>query len=278
MRRSPARATLLALWPALPAVAVVGAGFLFPVLHLCLAGLRGGDSRAAPLLDVVRLAPYRRALVHSLGLSAVVAALSVALSLPAAVFLARGRAAGSSVLRAAFAVPLSLSGVVIGFLAVAMLGHAGALPRLLHAPSLGGMAYGLTGLVVAYLYFEIPRATLTLEAALAALDEGLLAAARSLGARPHQVLVRVLLPLCRPALFSAFGVTFAAALGSFGVALILAARFPLLPVELYRALTGTLDDGLASAMALWLGAVSLLVLALLAGRGRPPGRRRRSRS
>ncbi|HRI53924.1 MAG TPA: hypothetical protein PLW65_27485, partial [Pseudomonadota bacterium] len=71
-------------------MAVVGAGFLFPVLHLCLAGLRGGDSRAAPLLDVVRLAPYRRALVHSLGVSAAVAAPSVARSPPAAVFLAPG--------------------------------------------------------------------------------------------------------------------------------------------------------------------------------------------
>lgn len=272
-----ARATLTALGPALPAVALVAAGFLAPVLRLCVTGLRSGDAGAAPLLDVVRLAPYRRALLHSLALSAAVAALSVGLSLPAAVYLSRGRSAASFLLRAAFAVPLSLSGVVIGFLMVAMLGQAGAVPKLLHAPSLAGSAYGLSGLVAAYLYFEIPRATLTLEAALAALDAGLVAAARSLGARPHQVLTRVLWPLCLPALTSAFGVTFAAALGSFGVALILAARFPLLPVELYRAITGTLDDSLASAMALWLGALSLLGLALLSRRQGQPGRRRRSR-
>src|SRR5262249_1779967 len=157
------------------------------------------------------------------------------------------------------------SGVVVGFLAIAMLGNAGALPSLLHAPWLRGSAYGVGGLAVAYLYFEIPRATLTMEAALAAVDEGLLDAARTLGARPSQVARFVLVPLCAPAMRAAFGVTFAASLGSFGVALILAARFSLLPVELYRAFTGTLDDSLAAAMGLALAVVAAAVLMLSRG-------------
>jgi ABC-type Fe3+ transport system permease subunit len=52
------------------------------------------------------------------------------------------------------------------------------------------------------------------------------------------------------------------------VALILAARFPLLPVELYRAFTGTLDDSLAAAMALLLAVVAVVVLFLTGTRGR----------
>jgi putative spermidine/putrescine transport system permease protein len=65
---------------------------------------------------------------------------------------------------------------------------------------------------------------------------------------------------------AAFGVTFAVSLGSFGVALIVAARFPLLPVELYRAFTGTMDDPLAAAMALVLALFALGALTLTRGR------------
>jgi len=147
-----------------------------------------------------------------------------------------------------------------------MLGNAGALPALLHAEALRGAAYTVTGLSIAYLYFEIPRATLTLEAALAGIDTRLIDAARTLGASPWHAARHVLVPLCAPAIRTALGVTFAAALGSFGVALVMAARFSLLPVELYRAMTGLDDDALAAAMALVLGGVAVVVLHLSRGR------------
>ena len=250
-------------------MAFVGAAFAWPLGRLCaLAFARGGDAAAPGIARLFADAYDRRALADSIVLSALVALLAVVVCLPAAIALGRGRFAGRGLLRAIYAVPLALSGVVVGFVAVAMLGNAGALPALLHADWLRGSAYSVGGLGAAYLWFEIPRATLTMEAALAAVDEGLLEAARTLGARPWQVARLVFWPLCAPAMRAAFGVTFAASLGSFGVALIIAARFPLLPVELYRAFTGTLDDGLAAAMALVLAAVAVAVLALTRGRGR----------
>jgi putative spermidine/putrescine transport system permease protein len=272
---------------------LVLAAFVWPLARLCVAAFTRDGAPPATSLDgtplatplatsldgapldgraaagIVRLfadAYQRRALADSILLSLAVAVASVAICLPAALALARGRFAGRALLRGVFALPLSLSGVVVGFLAVAMLGNAGALPSLLHAPRLSGSAYGLGGLAVAYLYFEIPRATLTMEAALAAVDDGLLEAARTLGARPLQVARLVFWPLCAPAMRAAFAVTFAASLGSFGVALVLAARFPLLPVELYRAFTGTLDDSLAAAMALVLALAAAIVPWLVRSR------------
>ena len=220
----PRSARNRSLWAAAPAALFVGAAFVWPLARLCaLAFAKGGEASSG----VARLfgdAYDRRALEHSIVFSALIAIASVIVCLPPAIALARGRFAGRAILRALFAVPLSLSGVVVGFLAVAMLGNAGALPSLLHAGWLRGSAFGIGGLAAAYLYFEIPRATLTMEAALAAVDEGLLEAARTLGARPWQVARFVFWPLCAPAMRAAFGVTFAASLGSFGVALILAAR------------------------------------------------------
>jgi putative spermidine/putrescine transport system permease protein len=254
-------------WAALPAALVVLGGLGWPLVRLGAAAFASGSEPHSGLVRLFSDGYERRALMHSLVLSLVVAAASIAICLPAAIALARGRFRGRRLLRAIFAVPLALSGVVVGFLAVAMLGNAGALPSLLGIEWLRGGAYGLAGLGLAYLYFEIPRATLTMEAALAAVDDGLLEAARTLGASRAQVARLVFVPLCAPALRAAFGVTFAASLGSFGVALIVAGRFALLPVELYRAFTGTLDEPLAVAMALTLVLVAIAVL-WLSGRSR----------
>jgi putative spermidine/putrescine transport system permease protein len=253
------------LWPALPAALVVAAGFAWPLVRLGVVAFSTASESRSGVWRLFADAYLRRALAHSLLGSLAIAVLSVALCLPAAWALARGRFFGRRLLRGLLAVPLALSGVVVGFLAVAMLGNAGALPALLHIERLRGLAYTLPGLGLAYLYFEIPRATLTLEAALASVDDRLLEAARTLGAKRRRRFTMVFWPLCAPALRSAFGVTFAASLGSFGVALIIAGRFALLPVELYRAATGTLDEPLAAAMAATL-AVSAVVVLWLGGR------------
>ena len=46
---------------------------------------------------------------------------------------------------AALTLPMAFSGVVVGFLAILMIGRAGVLPV--------NLAYGFGGLVIAYLYF-----------------------------------------------------------------------------------------------------------------------------
>ncbi len=249
------------LVPALPAVVIVALGFFVPIARLATRAFSGGDGGSA-FARFFGHAPYVRALFTSLVLSLVVASIAVVIALPIAVALARGRFWGRRLLRAFYAVPLALSGVVIGFLAVAMLGNAGAVPTAFAMPSLAGVAYGTSGLLIAYLYFELPRAVLTMEASLATIDDGLLEAARTLGATRWQVARLVFVPLCGPAMRAAFGVTFAASLGSFGVVLVTGARVSLLSLEIYRAFTGFGDDALAAAMALVLAAVAAAGLLL----------------
>jgi putative spermidine/putrescine transport system permease protein len=106
-----------------------------------------------------------------------------------------------------------------------MIGRIGFIPQiteLLIGVRLGeALAYSLTGLGLAYIWFQIPRATLTLESAIRKFDWDLDAAAHSLGASNWQVLRYVLLPLLTPAIVSTVAVTFAVSMGSFGVALLL---------------------------------------------------------
>jgi len=126
-----------------------------------------------------------------------------------------------------------------------------------------GMAYTFTGLFLGYLYFELPRAVMTLESAFRRFPRELDAAARTLGAGPLERLWRIGLPLVAPALRSTLAVTFSVSMGSFGVALILSHRFTVAPLEIYREMTAFLNDDVAGALALMLALTTLTVDRLL---------------
>lgn len=263
----------------LPLALFLVAVFAVPLLGLVPAsltvtpGVFAGDD-AAPASWT--LANYARALAprgelaafrNSLALSAAVAVGSLLLCLPPAWLLARRRFRGQAVLRTVLALPLTFSGVIVGFLAILVLGRLGLLPTLLEALTgrrlLAGSAYTLGGLVAAYVYFEVPRAVLTLEAAFRRLDPEVEEAAATLGAGAWSRALRLWLPLAWPALVSTVAVTFAAAMGSFGVALVLARRLSVVPLSIYTQFTGFLDSGFAAALCLLLAALTLCANGLL---------------
>ena len=270
----------------LPLGLFLAAVFLLPVAGLLPASLTatpGILGRGLEAADGPTLANYARALSprgelaafrNSFVLSASVAVASLVLCLPPAWLLARRDFPGKGALRTVLALPLTFSGVIVGFLAILVLGRLGLLPALLAALTgerlLAGSAYTLGGLAAAYVYFEVPRAVLTLEAAFRRLDPEVEEAAATLGAGPWQRLRRIWLPLSWPAVASTLAVTFAASMGSFGVALVLARRLSVVPLSIYTQYTGFLDSGLAAALCLLLAAVTLAANGLLrvASRGR----------
>ena len=228
-----------------------------------LAGQAGITLRR--YLDILSVPRYRDALIWSLSVSLAVAAFSTLACLAPAWLFVRKEFAGKRWLRAAFALPMSFSGVIVGFLMIIMLGRSGFIPemaeRITGTAWLSGAAYQITGLLLAYLYFEIPRATLTLESALRKFDVRLETAAQSLGATRWQRLLWVILPTIWPALISTFAVTFTVSLGSFGVALVLSTRqVSLLPLEIFTHYVAVPSDrAAAAAMAMTLTALALSV-------------------
>lgn len=206
---------------------------------------------------------YREAIMHSLLLSFSVAVFSLCLCMVPAWLFATRDFPGKSVLRSIYALPLSFSGILVGFLMILLFGRIGLIPRLserfLGYPLLSGLAYHGAGLWLAYLYFEIPRATLSLESALSGFDTRLPLAAKSLGAKGWQVFFWVILPNIKAPLVSTLAITFSASLGSFGVALILSRRFTLLPVEIYRQIAGFQHLESAAAMTVFLVMMALTI-------------------
>jgi putative spermidine/putrescine transport system permease protein len=255
---------------ALPLLLFLAAAVVWPIGHLAARALT--TERGAALRQVLAAGRYRTALVNSLALSAAAAVVSLLLSLGPAWVLARERFRGRDLLRTAISLPLTFSGVLVGFLMVVLLGRIGALPKaigfLTGREALAGVAYTFAGLFVAYLYFEVPRAVVTLESAFRRLPRELDAAARTLGAGPVERLLKVMLPVAAPALRSTLAVTFSASMGSFGVALILSRRFTVAPLEIYTEMTGFLNDDVAGALCLLLALATLAVDRLLAVRRR----------
>ena len=189
----------------------------------------------------------REALLLSLqvALAAVVCTLPVAGALAFA--LARGRWRGKAVLEAAVNLPLVLPPVVIGYALLVT------------------FVFTFRGAVLAAAVMSLPLMVRAMRQALEAVDGGLEAAARTLGASPARVLATITLPLMAPGLLSGAVLGFAASLGEFGATITFVSNVPgqtqTLPLAIYSALQQ--PDGDAAAARL-VGLSVLLALAALA--------------
>ena len=206
--------------------------------------------------------PFLRGTMYlSIGLSVVVSVLSIVLCIGPAWLLVRKDFPGKRMFRAILTLPMAFSGVIIGFLAVIMIGRIGFVPQVSRAvigvPLGEALAYSLTGLGIAYIWFQIPRATLTLESAIRKFDWDLESAAHSLGASTRQTFRYVLLPLLTPAIISTVAVTFAVSMGSFGVALLLLKRASVMPLEIYNQVYANLAFEMAAALSVVLAVVTV---------------------
>ncbi|MDH2329065.1 ABC transporter permease subunit [Cereibacter sp. SYSU M97828] len=173
----------------------------------------------------------------------------------------------------AVSLPLTFSGLIVAYGFILLLGRAGFVTQILaifgaDPATVGSFIFSAPGLAVAYSYYLIPRVVLIVLPALRTFDAGQLAAARSLGAKPGEVLRHILLPQLAPSLATAFGLTAAVAIGAYGTALALTGTsLNILPLFLYSKISETGTDLPAAAvtsivlMALCIAAICLAEIA-----------------
>ncbi len=144
-------------------------------------------------------------------------------------------------------------------------------PRLLHTS--GGV-----GVMLVYLWKQVPFQTLLLTSVLVGFDPNQEAAAALLGARPRQVFWRVTLPRLVPGIVSATLIVFAFNFGAFEVPLILGGEPGTLPVAAWRAFSDPdverrlYGAALVVVLCTLLGALLYLYLLLYRGLERHWGR------
>lgn len=247
----------------LPLGILLGTFFLLPMAGLFLQSFftRQDTSTYFAILTTPR---YLASLVATLLLAIATTVLTLALSTAVALLLARHRFRGRSLLTALLTFPLAFPGVVVGFMVILLAGRQGLVGEVSRA--LTGekivFAYSMTGLLVGYLYFSIPRVLLTVMAAAEKLDPALEDAARSLGASALHVLADVILPALKPAFIASGAICFATAMGAFGTAFTLATKIDVLPMVIYTEFTLNANIAMAAALSIVLGLITWLALTL----------------
>lgn len=250
----------------LPAVIVLAAFFFIPLLILVVQSLASADGFSLTnYFEIITHPLHRKTIWNSLWLSITTTLASLVLCTPIAFYLAGSAKSAKAWLRAGFLFPLSLPGIVVGFMIILLFGRTGlfpALSRIVTGELHFAIAFQLSGLFLAYIYFQIPRTTMILEGGVAQLDQKLEEAARSLGMGYWRTFSKITLPCLFPVLLSAGALCFATAMGAFGTAFTLARGFSILPMDMYSQLTLFFNIGLASAMAVVLAMFTLLTLYL----------------
>ena len=260
----------------LPAVSLIaglfGGGLMLAFLQS--VGLLGLTTDGTFSLNAYQAALSHSAFWHSLGLSLYIAftttALSTLLSLGLALLLQGAGRWASFACQLTLPIPhlVGIAGILL------LLSPSGLLSRLLFNlgwlssdqdfPLLVNDAANL-GVMIHFLWKEIPFMTLILLAVLRGIRPEYGMQARALGASPWQCFWHVTLPLLRSGIISASLIVFGFIFGSFEVPFLLGSTFPkTLPILVYQAFTDSdlTQRPIAVALGLILSLISLGVIAL----------------
>ena len=195
------------------------------------------------------------ATVRSLYIGAATAVLALALGVPLAFSLARGRFIGRTLLDRVALAPLVVPTIILS------VGLYGLFAKL----KLIGEWYGL---VLAHTVLALPFVVLVIVAGLRDFDRALEQAAEGLGASRAKTLLRITLPLLRPSLVSAGLLAFISSFDELVVALFLAGPNMTLPKKMFDNILMEIDPTIAAVSVMQILLVSIvLVLIGRFGRG-----------
>jgi putative spermidine/putrescine transport system permease protein len=213
--------------------------------------------------------------VTSMSLSAVSAILGAVLGAAFAYAVATGNPAGAlrRIVSSACGVLAQFGGVTLAFAFIATIGGAGFITLWLQSHGLdpyakGVWLYELPGLVLVYMYFQIPLMVLVFLPALDGIRPQWREATESLGGSTWHYWRYVAGPLLLPAFLGATLLLFANAFSAYATAFALVSQgniiVPIAIANLMSSETGLADPGLAKALALGMIVIVAIVMFLYA--------------
>ncbi|HWX55688.1 MAG TPA: molybdate ABC transporter permease subunit [Verrucomicrobiae bacterium] len=169
---------------------------------------------------------------------------------------------------AVVALPIVLPPTVLGFYLLVAFGRGTFLGRWYERFTGSTLAFSFSGLVVASVLYSLPFAVNPMVAGFRAVDQKLIAAARTLGAGRGKIYRRIVLPLAWPSLVAAMVLSFAHTVGEFGVVLMVGGNIPgatrTLSIDIFDQVQD-LNYASANQTALALLVFSFLLLCVVYG-------------
>lgn len=261
------------LWLAFPAVAVLIAIYLLPMLGLG----RMSFNRTLPggaMQDAWTLETYAAMVedhfnleltFNSIQLSVTATTFALLLAYPVSLFLFRTESRWRGLLAIIAVGPLLVSGVVRVFGWIAVLGERGLVNGLLMWLGFTSqplrLIYNWTGVTIGLTESLMPYMVLALLAGFGRLDRNLEDAAMSLGARPWRTFVRITLPLSAPAIVLGWLICFILAMSAFVTPKLLGGgRVFVLATQVFEEAVETVNWPLAAALSVYMLVLLLLFL------------------
>jgi len=201
----------------LPGLAVFAAIYLYPLTRLAAWSFFDPTFTLKHYHVLFTQPAYLIALQNTLTISASVTAIALVLAYPLAYLMTTVSARTRSILTALVLIPFWTSILVRTFAWLVILGKNGLVNQMLlrlglvEAPV--ALIHNQTGVQIGMVHVLLPFMILPLYSVMAGIDGGLLIAARSLGARPVQVFLRIFLPLSLPGVHAGCLLVFLSSVG-----------------------------------------------------------------
>ncbi|GGB93560.1 molybdate ABC transporter permease subunit [Dyadobacter sediminis] len=187
-------------------------------------------------------------------------------ALPLAYWLAFGKFRGRGIVEAIIGMPLVLPPSVIGFYLLLAFSPSYWFGDFIERVLGLRLVFSFPGLVIASVLYSLPFMVYPIRAGLQSLPASLREASYTLGKSERETFFRILLPNCKPAVLTAFVLTFAHTVGEFGVVLMIGGNIPgvtkVASVAIYNEVEA-LNYPAANQYALVLFAITFVILLIV---------------
>lgn len=265
--------TRIGLLVALPFLAFVGLFLLYPTFAIIYSAFTPGGDLTLSGLGRALSGSYRQGFINSIALAATTAVIGgiIGLTLAAVMRTLERPRWLHSTLDSWSAVASQLGGVPLAFAFIAAIGTQGILTKLfnqigININDFGVSPTGFWGLVVVYLYFQIPLMFLVSLPALNGLRRTWREAAALMGASGVRYWLRVGIPILTPAALGGMLLLFVNSFAAYATAYVLNPGGALVPLQIRFLLQGNVISGeedLGYAIVTWVITLLLASLFLL---------------
>jgi len=256
----------------LPFVIFVGIFLIWPSVSVFRSALQSVDGAEKPAFLEAISGQYLKSILFSVRLSAITALIGMIIgTLVALAIVSLDQMRGLRNWMVGYsAVAANLGGIPLAFAFIASLGMQGLYTKILSVFGINLSAMGFkisdfSGIVLVYLYFQIPLMTLLMLPAIDGLKVTLREAAANLGASQRQYWTNIGLPLLTPSLLGGFLLLFANAFSAYATAFALSSggtRLVSVQIRFYlQGNTITGKSNLGYALAAWMIIVMTLAMS-----------------
>ncbi len=263
---------LLIVSPLLPLFIYMGFFFFWPMSAVVRESLKGNDGHWTLLnFTTITHNPYRLAFLNSIKLGLISALIA---SVPGALFAyvieTRGSARLKGLVTSLAGVIANTGGVPLAFMFIATFGAEGSTTLLLKR--LGWNLYAgnftlfsFTGIVITYMYFQIPLMVIVFSPAVHGLRKEWREASANLGATPMQYWQKIGIPLLFPSFAASFLLLFASGFAAYATARAMTVgNVALVPLQIGNLVDGNVQINLMNVgKSLAVGMILISALAMV---------------